>query len=234
MAGGFAGIVAIFLFVFLEETNFKRDTEPVKPEETATHITSTSAYDKEGDKSSAIVKVADTHDIRVGVHAYDRIVSPYPGPRPWNMFTVSKYAGGILLRGIVYPFLMLPLPITLFTGLIFGIYQIFFNCMAALSSGVLSAEPYNMAPTSVGLTFLSPFLAIVPGAILGGWVCDRWTVRCARRNGGVSEPEHKLWLMIVPTILSPLGLIMMSLGVAYNGEWSCETEECCFCAYFFS
>jgi MFS family permease len=91
--------------------------------------------------------------------------------------------------------------------------------MAAMSSGVLGAPPYNLAPNSIGLTFISPFIAIVPGALLAGWVCDRWTIRCARQNGGVSEPEDKLKLMIVPTILSPIGLVIMSLGVAYEAHW---------------
>lgn len=35
--------------------------------------------------------------------------------------------------------------------------------MNAYASGVLSAEPYNFEPNKVGLTFISPMIAILPG-----------------------------------------------------------------------
>lgn len=39
-----------------------------------------------------------------------------------------------------------------------------------LCSGILSAPPYNLAPNYVGFTYLSPVIATMPGAILGGHV----------------------------------------------------------------
>jgi hypothetical protein len=224
MSGGFAVIVAIFLFFFLEETNFKPHTIPgtITYPDNIVEIVPTTMIEKMNNEKTSVVEVdekgAMESAIPTGAHAHDRLSTPWPGPRPFRFFSVSKHVGGILLRGIVQPILMWRLPIVLWSGIIFGIYQIFFNCMAALSSGVLSAPPYNLPPNSVGLTFLSPFLAIVPGAIFGGYVCDRWTVYCARKNGGVSEAEHKLYLMVVPAVLSPIGLLMMGLGIYYQGE----------------
>lgn len=91
----------------------------------------------------------------------------------------------------------------------------------ALASGVLSSPPYNLAPNAVGLTFLSPFLAIGPGAVGGGWLCDWWTVRRARQNHGISEAEHKLELFLIPTVLTPLGILLMGLGPYYGVHWMC-------------
>jgi hypothetical protein len=94
--------------------------------------------------------------------------------------------------------------------------QIYNVTMGALSSGVLSAPPYNFPVESVGLTFLSPLIAIVPGAVGAGWVTQKWTLRQARRNNGISEPEQKLPLAIIPAILAPLGCLMMGLGTYYG------------------
>lgn len=91
--------------------------------------------------------------------------------------------------------------------------------MVALSSGILSAEPYNFAPNMVGLSFVSPLIAIIPGAVCGGYVVDWFTIRQARKNHGISEPEHKLKLMIFPTILAPFGLLMIGLGPYYGAHW---------------
>jgi MFS family permease len=115
LCGGLNAITAIFLFVFLEETNFKRHIQP-----TTTGTVETAVVEgKNGEKTETKVKVVEeTH-----VHAWDRIVSPWPGPRPLRIFTFSKHAFGILIRGLLQPIAMLCLPVTIFCGLLFGIYQ---------------------------------------------------------------------------------------------------------------
>lgn len=105
--------------------------------------------------------------------------------------------------------------------------------IAALSSGVLAVEPYNFSTGAVGLTFLAPLLAVLPGwvlfigrvrrlkfrAIFGGWVTDKFTLREAHRNNGISEAEHRLKLFVLPTILTPIGLLMLGLGPYYGAHW---------------
>jgi MFS family permease len=124
-----------------------------------------------------------------------------------------------MLRGLVHPLLLLRHPTVLWCGLIYGLYQIFFNLQAALCSGVLSAPPYNFKPNSVGLTYLAPLIATMPGAVLGGHLADRYTVRAARRNNGIAEAEHKLRLLLVPTLLAPPALLMLGLGPYYGAHW---------------
>jgi hypothetical protein len=57
---------------------------------------------------------------------------------------------------------------------------------------VLSSPPYNFQPNSVGLTYLSPFIANMPATILGGHLADRVTVWQVRKHGGVSEAAQAL------------------------------------------
>ena len=48
--------------------------------------------------------------------------------RPWmQVFTVSPHASQILVRGAMQPVAMLGLPIVWWIGLMYGIYQIWFN-----------------------------------------------------------------------------------------------------------
>lgn len=44
-------------------------------------------------------------------------------------------------------------------------------------------------------------------------------MRLARRNGGISESEHTLYMFIIPTILAPFSLLLYGLGVTYNIHW---------------
>lgn len=45
------------------------------------------------------------------------------------------------------------------------------------------------------------------------------TVRLARRNGGISEPEHTLYLFIASIFLVPTAMILYGLGVTYKWHW---------------
>lgn len=61
--------------------------------------------------------------------------------------------------------------------------------------------------------------AVIPGAIIGGIITDWFTIRQAKKNHGISEAETKLRLMIIPTVLTPFGLLMMGLGPYYGAHW---------------
>ncbi|BEJ13938.1 hypothetical protein CspHIS471_0311120 [Cutaneotrichosporon sp. HIS471] len=223
-ASGGILLVAVILFIFLEETNFRRVAAPVVITEeqvvnqvgTDKNVTRHSIAPVDEKAADVAIEHIDTEHI---VKAYDRLVTPWPGPRPWKFLTISPNAGGLMWRGILYPLAMLRLPIIWWCGVIFALYQVFYNGMVALSSGVLSVAPYNMAPNMVGLTFVSPLIAIIPGAIAGGYIVDKFTIWQARKNHGISEAEHKLKLMIFPTILAPFGLLMIGLGPYYGAHW---------------
>jgi MFS family permease len=160
--------------------------------------------------------------------------SAWPGPRFWRYAKPHPHAGGIMLRGIVQPLLLLRSPIILWCSLQFGMYQVYYNSasapsnahwtlltavIAAMTSGVLAEPPYNFSPSAVGLTFVGPLIASIPGSILGGRLADAYAVRKARSNGGISEAEHKLDLFIVPLIGMIVGLLMMGLGPYYETHW---------------
>lgn len=41
----------------------------------------------------------------------------------------------------------------------------------------------------------------------------------ARRNKGVMEPEHRLWLLMALVILIPFGNILWGVGAAHSIHW---------------
>jgi hypothetical protein len=44
-------------------------------------------------------------------------------------------------------------------------------------------------------------------------------IRLARRNGGISEPEHGLYIFAVSVFLVPFAMILYGLGVTYHLHW---------------
>lgn len=57
-------------------------------------------------------------------------------------------------------------------------------------------------------------------AAFRGYFTNSFVVlRQAKKNRGIAEAEHKLKLYIIPTILTPIDLLMMGLGPYYDAHW---------------
>ncbi len=52
-----------------------------------------------------------------------------------------------------------------------------------------------------------------------GVFSDRFVIRLARKNNGISEPEHRLWLFSISTIVIPSSLILWGVGAAHGVHW---------------
>ena len=60
---------------------------------------------------------------------------------------------------------------------------------------------------------------MVIGSAYTGYVGDRIVLMMARRNKGVLEPEHRLWLFLPSLLLIPFGLILWGVGAAHAVQW---------------
>ncbi|WRT68808.1 uncharacterized protein IL334_005788 [Kwoniella shivajii] len=215
---GLQVLTTIVMICFFEETNFSRKEPTIalqvmpdlNPYNAAKHLSPISPDETKNDT---------THQIQVEPVLPNEHRPVWGKPKFRHFFTVSPYAAHIMKRGLIQPFLMMRLPLVWWCGVMYGIYQVYFNLFGSLSSGVLAFPPYDFSTSAIGLTFLGPLLSGVPSAVLSGWLCDAFSLKQARKNYGISEPEHKLKLYIVPAVLTPIGLIMMGLGPYYGAHW---------------
>jgi MFS family permease len=152
-----------------------------------------------------------------------RVAHIYPHPRTY----VQKLA---LFRNVPgrpsvkQMFIMMYRPLLIFfhfpcvdwAGFLYGVSLSWYNVCNATMSLILSGAPYYFSPTSVGLAFLSLFVGAVLGAVWAGYAGDKAALYLARRNGGVREPEHRLWVLMVSGIIGAVGFILWGVGAA-NG-----------------
>lgn len=71
----------------------------------------------------------------------------------------------------------------------------------------------------VGLSYLSPLIGVALGSFYAGYLGDRIVLYLARRNSGVLEPEHRLWLFSLSLILIPGSLLLWGVGAAHHIHW---------------
>lgn len=117
------------------------------------------------------------------------------------------------------PFIILRYPAIVYSGFLYGTGLVWFNVLNATASLILSGDPYNFGLISVGLAYLSPALVAAVVGWGGGYLSDVLRVYMARRNGGVSEPEHRLWVLVVYIIVCPCALILWGVGASQGIHW---------------
>ncbi|GBE86769.1 hypothetical protein SCP_1000110 [Sparassis crispa] len=132
----------------------------------------------------------------------------------------KRYASNSMLLTMIYrPLLLLRFPVVFWAGFQYGSCLVWYNVLNATASLILSGPPYNFRASFVGLAYIAPLVGITIGCLYAGWVGDRLALRYARRTGGVREPEHRLWLMLVSCLLCPGSLILWGVGAAKGVNW---------------
>lgn len=76
-----------------------------------------------------------------------------------------------------------------------------------------------LIPFSVGLSYISCIIGVSIASLITGILSDWFVIRLARRNGGVFEPEQRLWLYAAATIILPAGMILWGVGAAHSVHW---------------
>ncbi|KAJ4314470.1 hypothetical protein N0V84_008871 [Fusarium piperis] len=124
----------------------------------------------------------------------------FQSPRP-----ATKHA-------ILLPFQLLRYPTIVFGGFLVGGILSWYNVVGGSLALILGNEPYNFGTNMIGLFYLAAVVSVSIGCVLCSMTSDRMAMWFARRNGGVMEPEQRLWLCI-------LACLLYGIGAAYHLHW---------------
>ncbi|KAK5131150.1 hypothetical protein LTR08_001298 [Meristemomyces frigidus] len=116
------------------------------------------------------------------------------------------------------PLFLFAFPNIVIAGVIFA-----FGCTAGIVSfntisEILTEPPYNWSTSATGLVFL----AALVGNFVGwgtGVLADFIVVRLARRNGGVKEPEMRLWTLCFSFLYAAVGYLLYGWGAQNGLNW---------------
>jgi MFS family permease len=213
----------VFLFFFMEETNYDRKTvgvvEDTSPSRTPAAMSSekvnydaTASSPVDPEKAGESRPPSTSADLRDGAaykpKPYIQKLSVLPERRPQRM----PYMIFQSLRLISWP-------VVFYAGFSYGSYLIWFNVLNATASLLLSSPPYNFSAAMVGLSYVSCMLGVIAASFYTGYLSDWFAIRLARRNKGIMEPEHRLWLFSICLIVLPASLILWGVGAAHHVHW---------------
>jgi hypothetical protein len=82
----------------------------------------------------------------------------------------------------------------------------------------MTNEPYNFSTTATGLMFLSALVGSIFGYFTGVFA-DTIVVFFARRNGGVKEPEMRLWTLCISFVYAGVGYLLYGWAADAGLPW---------------
>ncbi len=245
----FGAIVAAFFFVilffFLEETIYFRDSVEGDSDSARNLMSAQSDSDEEasnppgsikGGAAAAATAATATADTPTPSRSPSPPATPTPvsaNPSPnsqrffrmvksFKLFTAlpGRPSNVEMLRMIYYPVVFIfQFPTVLWSGFLYGINLAWYNVLNGTTSPVLSAPPYNWSAALIGCVYTGPIIGAGLAALWCGPGADKFALLLARRNGGVREPEHRLWPLLVSGVVSAAGLILWGVGADRNIHW---------------
>ena len=110
-------------------------------------------------------------------------------------------------------------PTVAWAGFLYGINLAWYNVLNGTASPVLSASPYNWSAGSVGSVYAGPIIGAAFACLWSGKIADWVAIYLARRNKGIREPEHRLWVLSVSGVISAAGLVTWGVGAYHEVHW---------------
>lgn len=79
--------------------------------------------------------------------------------------------------------------------------------------------------------YIACLIGVAFGWVFTGWLSDWLVIKLSRRRKGVMEPEQRLWLFALSSILIPFTLILWGVGAAHGIHWFGLTFAMCVLAF---
>lgn len=205
----FCGVLFVVLYLFLEETNYIRQTTGIvtgldsPPPESVTPS-------EDQEKNPTLQQTASNQN---------GVLTTVPKTFTQKLKLWYPTPGANMLQRAWRSLRYLGWPVIFYAGFSYGSYLIWFNVLNATASIILSGEPYNFAPSMVGLSYLSCCIGVIIGCLISGRLSDWLTIKLARRNKGIMEAEHRLWPFAICLVVVPCFLILWGVGAAQGVHW---------------
>jgi MFS family permease len=221
--------VTLVVFYFgLEETTFNREIFLGRRLEGESNTNSHTSVPDGDEKPKGISSGSTTNVISESSHIanvpYTSVEDP---PKSYRqriaLITRSPNTRGLGFKQyfmrIWHTLRIFAFPAVLFSGLQWGAQDAWLSFYITTQDTSYYDDPYNYGDEAVAIMNVPTLIGAVIGCIYGGWFSDIFVKWCARRRGGVSEAEDRLWLLLASAVINPAGLMLFGIGTANGLDW---------------
>jgi len=210
--------VTLLVFVFgLEETSFDRDSilsgQLISPTNPTLNV--------EGEKEAADAAHAPTN-----ASADDLPGSQDPAKTYAQRIAIVTPAPNLIgtgfkqyLRRLFNSLRVFYFPAVLYSGLQWGAQDAWLSFYLTVQEDNWYGPPWNYTDQAVAIMNVPTLIGAVIGCVYGGWFSDFFVQWMAKRRGGISEAEDRLWLLFPSAIINPAGLMLFGIGSGEGMSW---------------
>lgn len=207
------GIVFLFFFFSFEETLFPRFLFKQSAADTGdSQHSNTLENPKKSEKNESSVQVQSYLSSEADIYPKRnygqklKLITRFPQDRTtyWQYFR--------------RPFFLFQFPNLIFSGFLFA-----FACTAGIVtfntiSEILTDDPYDFSTTATGLICLGAFVGNIIGWCTGCF-SDYVVIYLAKKNGGIKEPEMRLWVLCFSFFYGGVGYLLYGWGAQNGSNW---------------
>lgn len=202
----FTAVETVLLVLFVPETTYIRDHRYDIDELADDKLSELAAAEKRHAQPTDTEKPLSDEVVKV-----ETATSTPPALRPKKTFVqelaifTGTYSDDNLLQLFIAPFAVCTNLAVLWVVIVTGGLTAFFVAQSYDMAQIFMFPPYNLSAAGVGYLSLGPFLGGLLASLLLGATLDPLIKWCAKKNGGVYEPEYRL-LGMIPSLLTGVGL----------------------------
>lgn len=206
----FFGVNLVLVAFFFEESKYipAVDGQEIPP---SPQLKATRSHQELQDKSSADSKGGDVISRTRSTVSLEIKLKPYRQ----RLALITKTDQAILHHFYQPIMVLFSFPAVAYTSLTLGTILSWFAILISVSATYMIEPPYNFDAIGIGLMNVPPFIGACIGFIFGGYLNDQSIIWLSRRNGGIYEPEMRLWLALPQAIITPAGILMFGIGLAH-------------------
>lgn len=112
------------------------------------------------------------------------------------------------------------LPAIWYSGLQWGAQDAWLTFYMTIEEDNWVGPPWNYSQVTAALMNVPTLIGALIGCLYGGYFSDIFVRQMAKINNGISEAEHRLWLVLPAGVISPIGLLLLGLGTDQGWSWT--------------
>lgn len=212
----FIGVTLILVLFFFEETTFVATADSVVAASSSSQGKDEPAEDRL-EEANALGKSAS-----IGAVLLKTVSRPFTSHRTRSSKPLRKrlalvtYTEGPIRHHFLAPFkIVFQFPAVAYTAITFGSVMSWMAVIISIATTNMIYPPYNFSPSAIGLINVAPFVGQLISGLMAAPLSDKWIVKLAKRNGGIYEPEMRLWLALPGAVLVSAGVFMFGIGIAH-------------------
>ncbi|KAI9737632.1 MAG: hypothetical protein M1818_005636 [Claussenomyces sp. TS43310] len=110
-------------------------------------------------------------------------------------------------------------PAVIYSGLQWGAQDAWLTFYLTVEEDTWIGPPWNYSDVGSGLMNVPCLIGALVGCFWGGVLSDHFVLWRAKRNRGIREAEHRLWMMYPVALLSPAGMFLFGVGTQRGWPW---------------